>query len=95
MSEKIAFDDTCPKCNGETYLEKSGNHVKWSCYKCGYIKFISQEKPAELFIMPFGKYKGLSLQEIKNIDIDYCVWAAENLSATSIKMKFKEILTSI
>lgn len=96
MSDHTPFDDPCPKCSGEnTYLEKSGPHVKWSCPKCGFIKFISQEKPANLFVMPFGKYKGSSLQEIKDMDIDYCIWAAENLTTINIKMKFKDILTEL
>lgn len=95
-TNQIPFDNPCPKCgNEDTWVEPSGPHMRWNCPNCGYIKFISQEKSSNEFIMPFGKYNGCSLQEIKDIDIDYCIWAAENLSATNIKMKFKEILTEL
>ena len=67
MNNKESYTEPCPSCGSQTYLTRSGPHIKWSCEKCGYIKFLPQNETA--FIMPFGKYKGYSLQEIKDIDI--------------------------
>lgn len=85
-------DLLCPRCKGKTFIEKSGKHIKWSCKTCrpSYIKFIRQ-KP-ENFIMPIGKYKGKSLEEIIQLDSEYIKWAAENINSKSISDRCKEIL---
>jgi ribosomal protein S27AE len=85
--EKEAYDKPCPKCAGKTYLSRSGKHVKWSCYNCGYIKFLAQDWRE--FIIPIGKYNGKKLLDIANTDPAYCLWAAGNMSG-SIAKKFAQ-----
>lgn len=37
------------------------------------------------YIIPFGKYKGKTLPEIKNIDPGYILWAKENMTKEPVK----------
>lgn len=66
----------CKACYSKEYItEKSGQHIKAVCAKCGtYIKFLPQNNPIER--MPFGKFKDLPIKEIE--DKKYLVWALEN-----------------
>ena len=43
------------------------------------------------FVMPFGKYKGQSLEQIAKIDIDYVDWCAKNMSNQEIKAEAQKI----
>ena len=89
MVEKEKYPKPCPRCGSDTYLERSGKHIKWSCINCGYLKFLQQK--AENFTMPFGKYKGKTLPEIKVLDIKYLCWASLNMRE-NISNRIKEIL---
>lgn len=46
------------------------------------------------FIMPFGKYKGHSLGQIKRQDRGYLLWMSEKLEDVKIKESVKHVLTS-
>jgi len=48
----------------------------------------STEKTWRDFKMPFGKYKGRTINEIRLIDLQYCAWAAEELSSGSLRELF-------
>jgi uncharacterized protein (DUF3820 family) len=48
----------------------------------------------DAFKMPFGKYHGKTLKEIKEIDLNYFTWCAENLNDEKIKNKFIEGLNA-
>ncbi len=82
--------DACPTCAGETYIERKGKHIGWYCDVCGWIKWLPQK--AEAFIMPFGKYKGKTLQEIKDGDYEYLEWALKNIVDRHINKKIKEVI---
>jgi formylmethanofuran dehydrogenase subunit B len=45
------------------------------------------------FIMPFGKYKGRSVDEIVDEDSGYARWAAQNLENENIRQIFEEALS--
>jgi hypothetical protein len=42
------------------------------------------------FVMPFGKHKGKTIDTIRHSDFSYCVWAEQNLTASSIAAMFKD-----
>jgi uncharacterized protein (DUF3820 family) len=43
--------------------------------------------------MPFGKYKGRSVDEIVDEDSGYARWAAQNLENENIRQIFEEALS--
>jgi ribosomal protein L37AE/L43A len=88
------YNKQCPKCKGETYLERRGKHIKWACPVCGYIKFLPQGN-AEDFVMPIGKYKGIKLSEIMKIDKQYLIWASENMESKNIVKRIEKVLNEI
>ena len=45
----------------------------------------------DTFIMPFGKYKGKTLPEIKKIDPGYISWAKENMTREPVKTLLAQI----
>lgn len=85
-SQKKDYAELCPSCHGKTYLQRSGPHVKWSCYTCGYIKFLPQSW--KQFVMPFGIYKGQLLVDLIKSNPAYCRWAADNIEIEKIRQKF-------
>ena|SRR5271157_4428092 len=89
--EREPYDKPCPRCGQETYLCRSGKHIKWSCIACGYIKFLPQGS-AEDFVMPIGKFKGKKLSEIKQNDLGYLIWARDNMDSKSIIKRICEVL---
>lgn len=89
---KEPYKDPCPRCGGKTFLEKKGIHVKWSCEKCGYLKFLQQKWTN--FVMPFGKHKGDTLYIIAKNDPDYIYWGLNNLRG-NIKKRFEEVVEAI
>jgi len=65
----------------EAIKEKSGNHLKASCPSCKrYVKFLSQSEPCGDDVMPFGKYKGKTVEKICIEDEEYGQWASDNLT---------------
>lgn len=84
------ISDIC-SCGSKMYIQKKGKHIGLYCKKCGWIKWLKQK--VEAFIFPFGKYKGKTLGEIKEIDIEYLRWSADKFNdKPNIANKIKEIL---
>lgn len=50
-----------------------------------------QEPDIDTYIIPFGKYKGKTLPEIKNIDSGYVIWMKENMNKEPIKTLLSKI----
>ena len=90
--KKELYQKPCPRCGAETYLTKAGQHIKWSCVSCGYIKFLAQS--IINFHMPIGKYKGKLLVEIYKDDPEYLIWANENMK-NNVGKRIKEFLERI
>lgn len=67
--------------------------LKAKCIECGEFSptrsLAASDSP---FIMPFGKYKGRSLNEILCDDAGYIRWLAENCSNQRIREKAEAIL---
>jgi len=65
----------CKSCYSKEYTtEKSGQHLKASCAKCGtYIKFLPQNNPIER--MPLGKFKDTPIKEVE--DKKYLLWVLD------------------
>lgn len=40
------------------------------------------------FVMPFGKYKGRTINQIRLVDLNYCSWAAEEIDSGSLRELF-------
>ncbi len=90
-NERHIANINCPRCNGSTYTTIVSPHIKLSCINCGFIKFIKQ--PWNNFKMPIGKYKGMTLEKIKEMDIEYLRWCSLNITG-SIKNRIDEALTN-
>lgn len=88
--QEEVYNKECPKCAYRTFLKRKGPHVGWYCMQCGFLKWMPQSW--KVFIMPFGKHKGKTLQEIKNVDIEYIRWASEKMENVNIKNKMIEAL---
>ena len=92
---------TCRSCNynfteeqGDRY--KSGLHLRLDCPRCHhFIKFLVQCVNPGGVIMPFGKYKGLRIDEIHIQDTDYFRWMCEKLESPFYKDKAKEYLRNV
>ena len=83
-------EEKCPACGEDTYTEPKENRLGLYCIKCGWIRWLPQNWSD--FIMPFGKYKGKTISEIKEIDFNYIQWGAENIDIEDIQNKFEEAL---
>lgn len=74
------MDVSCKKCGlvNEYEVVMKGPHRTAYCSGCGsYIKHLPKESN-EMFIMPFGKYKGEPLQMMVSEDERrYLVWLSE------------------
>lgn len=67
-------------------------HINGKCNKCLTSDKLAQNAAPELFVMPFGKYKGSTLSEILNSDENYVKWfIAEEGMSRSIAKKFSSL----
>ena len=87
----------CRMCSSDHLVQRprkfanGTEHIEEVCTDCGaHQRFVSQDKPATDFVMPFGKYGGRTIGEIMAADPDYVEWAAENLKQPKIRKKFIE-----
>ena len=86
--------EKCPKCGkSPTYLKQVKQHIGWYCFRCGWLKWRSQKW--QIFVMPFGKHKGKTLQWIAENDQEYIDWAAHKMENKNIKEKFQEAYMEI
>jgi ribosomal protein S27AE len=90
MTDREKYDAQCPRCGDDTYLERVGPHIKWSCVKCGYLKFLAQRW--DVFVFPIGKYKGKRLVDVLSTDREYVRWCAENMTNKNIAQKCRSAL---
>lgn len=82
---------TCKKC-GAVYdvpaLSICGPHIKHSCPHCNaYVKFEKQD-PLK-FIMPYGKFKGKTFDEIAVTNIGYMDWLIQNVQGSIGEAAYK------
>jgi hypothetical protein len=86
----------CPQCGveGRPWLDKmplegGGFHLKASCRECkAYIKMLPHAEPK----MPFGKHKGLTVNELISESRDYAEWILPKLWETRFKRELSEAL---
>lgn len=62
--------------------------LKGECLECGKVRAMPQNNPAQDFVMPYGKHKGLALKDIPR---DYLYWVKAN-SDKSVLKKVTEFL---
>jgi len=69
----------CKKCDKvvDPVMKKSGLHLRADCPTCGYIKFVQQTEPGIHDVLPFGKHKGKTVEEILKADSAYAMWVAK------------------
>jgi hypothetical protein len=81
---------TCHSCGAlfeeyktaEKIFKNGTKHIEARCPLCDkWIKYLPQEN----FIMPFGKYKGMDIDEVARKDLDYIRWLEENTESNSIR----------
>lgn len=89
----------CRKCGSiafrtEGVTFKDGTeHIKRICLECeSFIDYAMKEMPEEMFVMPFGKYKGLSLAQLVEQDAAYARWLLREKKGSSIAIRIKIIL---
>ena len=71
----------CPRCNSRrTEDEAMGTFVGRYCADCNCFLGMAQHVGADPFVVPFGKYQGLMLDQVPT---SYIVWATENLDLKS------------
>lgn len=91
----------CKNCNhnfseekGDIY--KSGIHLRLDCPLCHrFIKFLPQGVNPGGVIMPFGKHKGLRIDEIHIQDTNYFKWMCEKLESQFYRGKAQEYLRNV
>lgn len=91
----------CKKCKSiefkfeEITFSNNTKHRRKSCANCGlWVGYVAQVHPAEEnlnFIMPFGRHKDKTLEQIYLEDPSYFKWAIRELKG-SINLRFKSIL---
>ena len=86
------YHEPCPKCKGPTTIQRKGPHIEQRCSHCGHLRFVRQTWMA--FVMPFGKYRGLSLVEILKRDRGYIEWGAANMRQASLRERFAEAINA-
>ena len=100
--ESDLLKQPCPKCksaDGNNYSEvtqKNGSrHIAAHCKSCNAFRSYAPQpikfEASLTFIMPFGKHKGKTLNDIYDTDKDYFIWCAENLT-NDIGERFRIIL---
>lgn len=89
----------CTKCRKNKEVKtnvvtfKNGTkHIEGKCFECHtFIKWIPQEIIPHNYKMPFGKYKGKTLGEIKRIDDDY-LWYIYDIAKPRLKDLVDKVL---
>ncbi|NPA29839.1 MAG: 3'-5' exonuclease [Epsilonproteobacteria bacterium] len=71
----------------EWMLSKEGEEALDEDWRYTLQKALEEAKEEAVWIMPFGKYKGQSIEEIASHDIDYLTWALEKMDKLSEGMK--------
>jgi ribosomal protein L37E len=88
----------CKKCGDHDVMV---NPIKMSndvlqiqafCHGCGQKAFLSHNKTNEEWRMPFGKYKGMTITDIKDENPAYIEWAALNFTDEKIRQRFEDEL---
>lgn len=94
MSSFEIFCTIC-KLNRPTLTVYPGTKVvraKCNTPGCGNEDNLNHAEPADVFVMPFGKYKGETIAEIVASDPNYAEWAADNIENEKIRARFQEAL---
>lgn len=90
---------TCHKCGTVTLKEgklvtfqNKTVHLELLCAGCG--RFVSWKRHVSNseFVMPFGKYRGMTLLEILDRDRHYLEWALNNFESGNLVNRIEEVL---
>ena len=68
-------------------MEKDGEESLDEDWKYTFQKALELAEEEAVWLFPFGKYKGQSIEEIANFDIGYLKWSLENMDNLSEGMK--------
>ncbi len=69
-----------------------GADVYWANDKTKYTQVEKEEIVGGAFVLKSGKYDGKTIQQVFEIDPDYCVFCSENAKNFAIKQNFKKCL---
>ena len=91
----------CRNCNhnfteeeGDRY--KQGFHLRLDCPRCHrFIKYLPQGVNPGGVVMPFGRHKGLRIDEIHIQDSGYFKWMCEKLESPFYREKAQEHLRNV
>lgn len=94
----------CPKCGCKEFktepvtFANGSKHIKASCSKCQtFVGYEKQTGSRPGFVMPFGKYKDQTLEQIADAPkgFDTLVWYSQNLSPGNVKQRVDDFLKSL
>jgi len=71
--------------------DDGSKHIKLACGECNAHIMFKQWQDNSAFIMPFGKFKGLTISKIVDQNKHYAEWAAENMK-NNIGKRFADVL---
>lgn len=89
----------CRKCGSVAFktrqhIHKNGTeHIRRECAECNaYIDNAAQEFPPGMFVMPFGKHQGKSLDWIVENDRAYVDWFMKTPKKANISRRFAVLI---
>jgi len=89
----------CKRCDSvafrtENKTFKNGTeHIARFCLCCGaFMDYAAKEFPDGMFVMPFGRHRGKSLDWILENERDYAVWLA-SIEKGSVSKRMQRLLT--
>lgn len=90
----------CKKCASiffkieEVEFRNGTKHLKRLCLECGaFIDYAAQEIPHEMFIMPFGRFKGEPIYKMVEEDMRYSKWFLNNVAKGSVKDRLAKTIS--
>lgn len=89
----------CKNCKSPSFrtenktFKNGSEHIARYCLQCGaFNDYAAKEFPAAMFVMPFGKYKGLSLQQVVDKDRGYAQWMANVQGGKVLGKRLREVM---
>ena len=91
----------CRKCGADSFRIESKTfsngteHLARYCNQCGrFADYAAKEIPPGMFIMPFGKYKGQSVQSVVVNDREYAEWLSER-TQPALRARIERVIFEI